>query len=65
MDNDDVLLLERDAQSWRLRCDSSPELVSQANAYLGYLADRNYLTALTEIPQFCSSKFLTLGRSAA
>ena len=45
MDNDDVLLLERDAQSWRLRCDSNPELVSQANAYLGYLADRNYLTA--------------------
>ena len=42
MDNDDVLLLERDAQSWRLRCDSNPELVSQANAYLGYLGDRNY-----------------------
>lgn len=35
-------------------------------AAIGVDAMANLLmTALTEIPQFCSSKFLTLGRSAA
>lgn len=42
MDDNDVLLLEREGPWWRLRCDSDPCLVAQANAYLGYLADRNY-----------------------
>ena len=40
--DDDGVLLERDGLWWRLRCDSDPALVMQANAYLGYLADRNY-----------------------
>ncbi|MGV8845524.1 site-specific integrase [Tessaracoccus sp.] len=42
MDDDDVLLLERNGKWWKLRCDSDPGLVGQANDYLGYLADRNY-----------------------
>ena len=40
--DDDGVLLERDGLWWRLRCDSDPALVMQANAYFGYLADRNY-----------------------
>jgi hypothetical protein len=35
--DDDGVLLERDGLWWRLRCDSDPALVMQANAYLGYL----------------------------
>ena len=33
--------------------------------FYAVLWDQDTVTALTEIPQFCSSRFLTLGRSAA
>jgi site-specific recombinase XerD len=42
MDNNDVLHLERDGPWWRLVCKVDGELVREANAYLGSLADRNF-----------------------
>jgi hypothetical protein len=50
---------------------SRPEGTTSTNAgraigkRVAALTESSALTALTEIPQFCSSKFPTLGRSAA
>ena len=42
MEEKDALHLERDGDGSLLVCESDPSLVGDANAYLGYLGDRNY-----------------------
>lgn len=42
MDDGGGLRLERDGVWWRLACPGDPGAVTDANAYLGYLADRNF-----------------------
>jgi len=41
MDDNEAVRLERDGVEWQLACVEAT-LVADANAYLGYLADRNY-----------------------
>jgi len=41
MDDNQAVRLERDGDDWQLAC-VDERLVADANAYLGYLADRNY-----------------------
>ena len=41
MDDNEAVRLERDCDDWQLAC-VDEALVADANAYLGYLADRNY-----------------------
>ena len=41
MDDNEAVRLERDGDDWHLAC-VDERLAADANAYLGYLADRNY-----------------------
>jgi site-specific recombinase XerD len=56
LDDDEAVRLERDSDGWQLAC-VDERLVADANAYLGYLADRNYSPRTIRAYGYCLLAF--------